>query len=95
MGNSSDSKNHLLNFGGQANEIWCNGGEALFIKRLIKENIGFKSQVKLFSSLVSKVDSLIAIEKQLKRVKTNHHIIPIDLGNKKSRIVVRWFKSYL
>jgi len=95
LGNSADRSNHFLNFEGQANELWCNGGEALFIKRLIKESIGFKSQVKIFSSLVSKVDSLVAIEKQLKKVKANHHIIPMDIGNKKSRIVVWWFESYL
>ena len=95
LGNSADRKNHLLNFEGQANELWCNGGEALFIKRLIKESVGYKSQVKLFSSLVSKVESLVAIEKQLKKIKANHHILLMDLGNKKSRIVVWWFESYL
>jgi pyruvate/2-oxoglutarate dehydrogenase complex dihydrolipoamide acyltransferase (E2) component len=65
------------------------------IKRLIKERLGFKSQVKVFSSLVSKTDSLAAIEKQLKKAKANHQIIPMDLGNKKSRIVVWWFDSSL
>ena len=91
LGSPSDRNTHLLNFEGQANELWCNGGEALFIKRLIKESLGFKSQVKVFSSLVSKADSLAAIEKHLKKVKANHQIIPMDLGNKKSRIVVWWF----
>ena len=33
-----------LNFGGQANELWCNGGEALFIKRMIKESPLFKNR---------------------------------------------------
>ena len=93
--NPSDRNTHLLNFEGQANELWCNGGEALFIKRLIKESLGFKSQVKVFSCLVSKADSLAAIEKQLKKAKANHQIIPMDLGNKKSRIVVWWFDSSL
>ena len=95
LGSPSDRNTHLLNFEGQANELWCNGGEALFIKRLIKESLGFKSQVKVFSSLVSKADSLAAIEKQLKKAKANHQIIPMDLGNKKSRIVVWWFDSSL
>ena len=93
--NPSDRNTHLLNFEGQANELWCNGGEALFIKRLIKESLGFKSQVKVFSCLVSKADSLAAIEKQLKKAKANHQIIPMDLGNKKSRIMVWWFDSSL
>ena len=95
LGNPMDRNTHLLNFEGQANELWCNGGEALFIKRLIKESLGFKSQVKVFSSLVSKTNSLAAIEKKLKKVEANYQIISIDLGNKKSRIVVWWFDSSL
>jgi len=91
----SDRNTHLLNFEGQANELWCNGGESLFIKRLIKESLDFNSQVKVFSSLVSKADSLAAIGKQLKKAKANHQIIPMDLGNKKSRILVWWFDSSL
>lgn len=74
----------MLNFEGQANELWCDGGEALFIKKFIKESLGFKSQVKVFFSLVSKAESLAAIEKQLKKAKANHQIIPMDLGNKES-----------
>ena len=95
LGNSVDRNNYLLNFEGQANELWCNGGETLFIKRLIKESVGFKSQVKIFSSLVSKKDTLIIIEKYLKKEKANHYIIPMDIGNKKSRILVWWFEMNL
>ena len=95
LGREFDKKEVTLNFEGQANELWCNGGEALFIKRLIKESLGFKSQVKVFSSLVSKSDTLATIEKQLKKAKANHQIMPMDLGNKKSRIVVWWFDSSL
>ena len=95
LSSPSDRNTHLLNFEGQANELWCNGGESLFIKRLIKESLDFNSQVKVFSSLVSKADSLAAIGKQLKKAKANHQIIPMDLGNKKSRILVWWFDSSL
>ena len=38
LGREFDKKQVALNFEGQANELWCNGGEALFIKRLIKES---------------------------------------------------------
>ena len=82
-----------LNFEGQANELWCNGGEALFIKRLIKESILFKDQIKVFTSLVAKTDNLVKIEKQLKKAKANYHIIPMVQGNKKSRFVLWWFGS--
>jgi 23S rRNA (adenine1618-N6)-methyltransferase len=94
LGREFDKKEVALNFEGQANELWCNGGEALFIKRLIKESIAFKNQVKVFSTLVSKTDSLSSIDKQLKKAKANSYVVPMDLGNKKSRIVLWWFDSH-
>ena len=75
------------NFGGQANELWCNGGEALFIKRMIKQSAGFKDQVGLFTCLVSKSEHLPKIKKQLTKLKAVHQVIPMKQGNKKSRIV--------
>ena len=54
LGREFDKKEVALNFEGQANELWCNGGEALFIKRLIKESVLYKTQVDVFSTLVSK-----------------------------------------
>ena len=95
LGREFDKKEIALNFEGQANELWCNGGEALFIKRLIKESTAFKNQVKVFSTLVSKTDSLASIDKQLKKAKANSYVLPMDLGNKKSRIVLWWFDSGL
>lgn len=89
--NLENKKGYLLNFEGQANELWCNGGEALFIKRLIKESVLFKDQVTVFSSLVSRAENLPKIEKQLQKIKANHKIIPMAQGNKKSRIIVWWF----
>ncbi len=91
LGDTTDKKERFLNFEGQANELWCNGGEALFIKRLIRESILFKDQVKVFTSLVAKADSLLKIEKQLKKLKANYHIIPMSQGHKKSRCILWWF----
>ncbi|SFW19867.1 23S rRNA (adenine(1618)-N(6))-methyltransferase RlmF [Cellulophaga fucicola] len=82
-------KNNLeLNFGGIANELWCNGGEALFLKRLIKESVLFKNNVTFFTSLVSKSENLPKLEKQLTKLKATHFIVPMEQGNKKSRILV-------
>ena len=75
------------NFGGQANELWCNGGEALFIKRMIKQSVIFKEQVGIFTCLVSKSEHLPKIKKQLTKLNAVYKIIPMEQGNKRSRIV--------
>lgn len=85
--NLGENSSHL-NFGGQANELWCNGGEALFIKRLIKESVLFKKNIRIFTTLVSKKENLFAINKQLSKLGAQHKVINMELGNKKSRIVV-------
>ncbi len=77
-----------LNFGGQSNELWCNGGEALFIKRMIKESTIFKKQVGYFTSLISKKENILKIKKQLTKLKASFKIIPMEHGNKKTRIIV-------
>lgn len=92
LGASTDKQKIPLNFEGQANELWCNGGEALFIKRLIKESVLFQKQVSIFTSLVAKADNLPKIEKQLKKVKANYHVIPMNQGHKKSRFMLWWFE---
>ncbi len=76
------------NFGGQANELWCNGGEALFIKRMIKESILYKSQIGIFTTLVSRKENLAKIYKQLDKLKATHQTIAMEQGNKQSRFVV-------
>jgi len=95
LGREFDKNEIALNFEGQANELWCNGGEALFIKRLIKESVFYKTQVTVFSTLVSKSASLSPIKKQLTKAKANFEVLAMDLGNKKSRIVLWWFDSGL
>ena len=93
LGGFAAKEKFLLNFEGQANELWCNGGEVLFVKRLIKESVGFKNQVKLFSTLVAKSESVAAIKKQLNKAKANFEVIPMALGNKKGRYVLWWFET--
>lgn len=82
---SADAKR---NFGGQANELWCNGGEALFLKRMIKQSIGFKKQVGVFTSLISKKENLPKIKKQLKKLGAMYHTVEMTHGHKKSRILI-------
>ncbi|VYU67433.1 23S rRNA (adenine(1618)-N(6))-methyltransferase RlmF [Metakosakonia massiliensis] len=47
-----------LNFGGQQQELWCEGGEVAFISKMIDESKQFARQVLWFSSLVSRGDNL-------------------------------------
>lgn len=47
-----------LNFGGQQQELWCEGGEVAFIRKMIDESRQFAKQVLWFTTLVSKGDNL-------------------------------------
>ncbi|MGU3413578.1 23S rRNA (adenine(1618)-N(6))-methyltransferase RlmF [Enterobacteriaceae bacterium C34A] len=47
-----------LNFGGQQQELWCEGGEVAFIRTMIDESRQFAKQVLWFTTLVSKGDNL-------------------------------------
>lgn len=77
------------NFGGQSNELWCTGGEARFIKRMIKASVSYGQQVEWFTTLVSKKDHLSGIEAALKKVNAKAvRIIEMGQGNKRSRMVV-------
>ena len=70
LGRNNDLKN--LNFGGSANELWCNGGELLFIKRMIKESILYQNQVYWFTSLVSQKTNLKPLYKILNKFKAKN-----------------------
>ncbi len=77
-----------LNFGGRANELWCDGGEVGFIKRMILESADYKNQVKWFTTLVSKKNNLSTIYGELKRINLkNVKTIEMAQGNKISRFV--------
>jgi len=52
------SKDSEANFGGQQQELWCEGGEVAFISKMIDESKQFARQVLWFSSLVSRGDNV-------------------------------------
>ncbi|OBX24045.1 MULTISPECIES: 23S rRNA (adenine(1618)-N(6))-methyltransferase RlmF [Bizionia] len=86
-------KKAALNFGGQSHELWCNGGEALFIKRLIKESKTFSNQVGWFTTLVSKAANIPKLIKQLDKLGATHQIIDMAQGQKVSRILAWQFTN--
>jgi 23S rRNA (adenine1618-N6)-methyltransferase len=92
LNNLKNKKAFALNFGGKANELWCNGGEALFIKKMIKQSVVFKDQVDWFTSLVSKKENLLKIVKQLNKLKAIHQIVEMNQGNKQSRFIAWRFE---
>jgi 23S rRNA (adenine1618-N6)-methyltransferase len=83
-----------LNFGGQAAELWTEGGELEFIRRMILESSRFKSQVFWFTTLVSKSENLKPILGSLKEAGVlAQKVVPMAQGNKQSRFVAWTFLS--
>jgi len=84
--------NPTLNFGGQNNELWCEGGEEKFVSEIIFQSTQFETSCLWFSSLVSKESNLRGIYNALKSVDASEvKTIPMGQGNKKSRIVAWTF----
>lgn len=90
--NTGKSKTKKLNFGGQAAELYCEGGESTFVNRMIIESALFKTQCRWFSSLISKADNLPSVYRALKNVNALEvKTINMTQGQKQSRIVTwRW-----
>ncbi len=81
-----------LNFGGQNTELWCDGGEALFIRRMIEESTTVSKQVFWFSSLVSKASNLPDVLSALKKAKAFEvKTVEMTQGQKQSRFVAWTF----
>ncbi len=78
-----------LNFGGQPNELWCEGGEEQFIWRMIVQSKQFATSCCWFSTLVSKESNLNKAYKLLKKAEAiTVKTLPMAQGNKQSRILV-------
>jgi 23S rRNA (adenine1618-N6)-methyltransferase len=82
----------ILNFGGQNNELWCEGGEARFVDDMIHQSKLFAHSCFLFSTLISKQTHLKAVYSALKNARAvDIRTIVMGQGNKTSRIVVWTF----
>ena len=81
-----------LNFGGQSNELFCPGGEKLFVGKYIKESKNFSQNVFWFSSLISKKDHVRDLQKAIKKLgATDVRTIDLTQGNKASRLIMWTF----
>lgn len=89
----ASSSTPALSFGGNASELWCNGGERLFLKKMVFESQTFAHQVRWFSSLVSKAENVKPLKKWLKKLGAQEvREIAMEHGNKKTRIIAWRFK---
>ncbi|MES2818374.1 MAG: 23S rRNA (adenine(1618)-N(6))-methyltransferase RlmF [Pseudomonadota bacterium] len=78
----------VLNFGGQAAELWCPGGEAAFVRQLIEESVQVQGQVLWFSSLISKAGNLPGVYAALKKAGAREvRTLDMAQGQKQSRFV--------
>jgi 23S rRNA (adenine1618-N6)-methyltransferase len=82
----------LLNFGGQHNELWCEGGEIAFVSNIARQSKEFANSCFWFSTLLSKESNIKSLNAILVRLgATEIKVIPMGQGTKSSRIVVWTF----
>lgn len=77
-----------LNFGGRPNELWTPGGEADFLRRMIRESLDYRQQVDWFTTLVSKKGYLKIAEIAFGKAGiTDYEVIDIGQGGKRRRVL--------
>lgn len=82
-----------LNFGGMGAELWCKGGEQLFLKKLIRESQVYATQCRWFSSLISKSDNVKPAKKLISKLgAVDSREIEMRQGNKVTRVLAWTFK---
>lgn len=88
-GKDSTAKNQSsLNFGGQHNELWCEGGEFEFVKIMINESVKFKKQITWFTTLLSKKENVAPLLQFAKKLGANEcKTINMAQGAKASRFI--------
>ena len=85
---------NTLNFGGQAAELYCAGGEAAFIELMVNESTQFAKQCLWFTTLVSKAANLPGVYRALKKIGAlETQTINMTQGQKTSRIVAWSFQA--
>lgn len=83
-----------LNFGGQSNELVCEGGEAAFLTTMINESRQFARQCVWFTTLVSKATNLPLVYRELKKVQAvTVKTVEMAQGQKQSRFVAWSFQA--
>lgn len=82
----------VLNFGGQNDELWCEGGEARFIRDMVVQSKDFGDACFWFSTLVSKQSHLRGVYQALTKAEAAEvRTIPMSQGSKQGRLVAWTF----
>ncbi|WP_299890885.1 23S rRNA (adenine(1618)-N(6))-methyltransferase RlmF [uncultured Lacinutrix sp.] len=90
LGKLKDSP--IRNFGGEAHELWYNGGEKAFLHTYLYESSLHKDSCFWYTTLVSNKDNVKSMYKSLTKLgATTVNTIAMDQGNKKSRVVAWTF----
>ncbi len=87
-----DSARPVRNFGGRGAELWCEGGEVGFIRRMAAESARLSGQVLWFTTLVSSSASLPAVHRALRQAGAAEvRTVAMAQGQKQSRFVAWTF----
>jgi len=82
----------VLNFGGTAAELWCDGGELAFVRRMIAQSAARPQLCRWFTSLVSKSTHLPRLYQSLRLVNAvDVKTIDMAHGQKQTRILAWTF----
>ena len=82
----------VRNFGGQHAELWCAGGEAAFVRRMVHESAQRPGTCRWFTTLVSKSDSLAGVYQALRQAGAlDVRTVAMAQGHKASRFVAWTF----
>lgn len=78
----------VRNFGGRSHELWCPGGEAAFVRRMIAESAAQPGLCRWFTTLVALRENLPPLYRALGEVRpADVRTIDLAHGQKKSRIL--------
>jgi 23S rRNA (adenine1618-N6)-methyltransferase len=82
----------VLNFGGHPNELWCEGGERVFVANMILQSKEIATSVFWFSTLISKQSNLKMVYAELHYAgAVDVRTFPMGQGNKSTRMVAWTF----
>ncbi|KPQ27043.1 MAG: 23S rRNA (adenine1618-N6)-methyltransferase [Marinobacter excellens HL-55] len=88
----ANAQSPTLNFGGLGAELWCKGGEQLFLKKLVRESQRYSTQCRWFTSLVSKADNVKPVTKLIRKLgAVDYREIEMKQGNKITRVLAWTF----